>query len=69
MVDMLDLVKRYYYDPATNGKNSIKSILPSILNRSDYLQDKYSKPIYGTPHQLAGISKTINGSTWKMAKL
>ena len=61
MVDMLDLVKRYYYDPATNGKNSIKSILPSILNRSDYLQDKYSKPIYGTP-QL--ISRNFENHKW-----
>ncbi len=47
MVDMLDLVKKYYYDPATNGSNSIKYVLPAILNSSKYLQKKYSKPIYG----------------------
>jgi hypothetical protein len=48
MIDMLKLVKQYYYDPATNGSNSIKYVLPAILNSSAYLQDKYSKPIYGT---------------------
>lgn len=47
MVDMWDIVKRFYYDPATNGSNSIKQVLPAILNSSTFLQDKYSKPIYG----------------------
>lgn len=48
MVDMRDLVIRYYYDPAMKGSNSIKQVLPAILNSSKYLQDKYSKPIYGS---------------------
>ncbi|MBN2530489.1 MAG: DUF2779 domain-containing protein [Deltaproteobacteria bacterium] len=47
MVDMLKLVKRFYYDPHTNGSNSIKQVLPAVLNSSDYLKNKYSKPIYG----------------------
>jgi hypothetical protein len=47
MIDMCKLVKDYYYDPRTNGSNSIKAVLPSVLSRSEYLQDKYSKPIYG----------------------
>ena len=47
MVDMLELVKRYYYDPYTRGSNSIKQVLPAILNSSRYLQEKYSQPIYG----------------------
>jgi hypothetical protein len=29
------------------GSNSIKAVLPAILNSSDFIQDKYSKPIYG----------------------
>jgi len=48
MVDLLELVKDYYYDPKTRGSNSIKYVLPAIINRSKYLQEKYSKPIYGT---------------------
>jgi hypothetical protein len=47
MVDMCRLVKRFYYHPNTRGSNSIKKVLPAILGSSDYLQDKYSKPVYG----------------------
>jgi hypothetical protein len=49
MVDMLELVKRYYYDPAMKGSNSLKAVLPAILNSSIFLRSKYSHPIYGTP--------------------
>ena len=48
MIDLWGLVKRYYYDPYTKGSNSIKQVLPAILNSSKFLQEKYSKPIYGT---------------------
>ena len=48
MVDMLKLVKQYYYDPAMKGSNSLKVVLPAVLNGSKYLQDKYRKPIYST---------------------
>jgi hypothetical protein len=48
MVDMLKVVKDYYYNPMTGGSNSIKLVLPATLNSSDYLKEKYSKPIYGT---------------------
>lgn len=41
MVDMWEMVKRYYYDPSTKGSNSIKCILPSILNRSEKLKEKF----------------------------
>ena len=48
MVDMLEVVKDYYYNPMTGGSNSIKQVLPATLNSSDYLKEKYSMPIYGT---------------------
>ena len=48
IVDMCELVKRFYFDPATKGSNSLKYVLPAILNSSSYLKEKYSKPIYGT---------------------
>ncbi len=60
MVDLWALVKRYYYDPATNGSNSIKQVLPAILHSSTYLQQKYSKPIYGA---LGGIP-SLNFKDW-----
>ncbi|MBK24689.1 MAG: hypothetical protein CME70_11895 [Halobacteriovorax sp.] len=62
MVDLWHLVKRYYYDPATRGSNSIKAVLPAILNSSDFLKEKYSKPIYGSE----GGIKSLNfiKQTW-----
>ena len=65
MVDMLELVKRYYYDPATNGSNSIKHVLPAVLNSSGYLKDKYSKPVYGTAD---GI-KSHNFEDWQWVRV
>ena len=47
MVDMLDLVKRYYYHISMKGSNSIKAVLPAVLNSSRFLQQKYSQRIYG----------------------
>lgn len=64
MIDMLDVVKRYYYDPSTNGSNSIKQVLPAILNGSSYLQNKYSEPIYGSSN---GI-KSSNFKDWQWVR-
>jgi hypothetical protein len=47
MVDLLKLVKCYYYHPKMGGSNSLKFVLPAVLNSSEYLQEKYSNPIYG----------------------
>lgn len=49
MVDLQAVIKHFYYNPLTKGSNSLKYVLPAILNSSDYLRDKYSQPIYGTP--------------------
>jgi len=64
MVDMCDLVKKYYYDPSTHGSNSIKSVLPAMLNSSKYLQGKYSRPIYGA---VRGI-KSLNYTDWSWVR-
>jgi Domain of unknown function(DUF2779) len=61
MVDLWYLVKRYYYDPHTHGSNSIKAVLPAILNSSDYLKEKYSQPIYGAE----GGVKSLNFTDWQ----
>ncbi len=60
MKDMCELVKRYYYNPAMKGSNSIKKVLPAILNSSKFLQEKYSKPIYGTDDM-----PSLNYENWK----
>ncbi len=56
MIDMLVLVKRYYFDPEAGGSNSIKQVLPSILNRSDYLKEKYAQAIYGAENGLVSLN-------------
>ncbi len=48
MVDLCELVKKYYYSPRTKGSNSIKYVLPAILNESDHIKSKYSQPIYNS---------------------
>lgn len=60
MIDMLVLVKSFYFDPECEGSNSIKKILPSILNRSTWLQNKYVEPIYGAED---GVS-SLNYKNW-----
>jgi Domain of unknown function(DUF2779) len=62
MVDMLELVKRFYYDPRTRGSNSLKYVLPAILNRSKVLQDRYSRPVYGREGGI--VSLNFTDQTW-----
>ena len=64
MVDMLELVKRYYYDPYMKGSNSIKVVLPSVLNSSDFIKEKYSKPIYGAEDGM----ESLNFEDWTWVK-
>ena len=45
MIDLWDLVKKYYYDPHTKGSNSIKAVLPAVLHSSALLRKKYSRPL------------------------
>ena len=62
MVDMLELVKRFYYDPRMGGSNSIKQVLPAVLNASEFLRNKYSNGIYGVS---GGIpSKNFQEQIW-----
>jgi hypothetical protein len=62
MIDMCELVKRYFYAPSTNGSNSIKAVLPAILNQSEYLKGKYSQPVYGD--DLTILSKNFRNKVW-----
>lgn len=64
MVDMRQLVMKYYYNPFTNGSNSLKALLFSVLKASDYLQNKYSKPIYGNTENIKSLNFT--NRTWVM---
>jgi hypothetical protein len=45
MVDLCEVYKKYVYLPQTKGSNSIKEVLPAIIQTSSFIQEKYSKPI------------------------
>lgn len=59
MVDLCQLYKWFHFDPQTKGSNSLKAVLPAILNRSEFLQKKYSRPIYGTEIKSLNFSEGI----------
>lgn len=60
MIDLCELVKKYYYHPMMNGSNSIKKVLPAILGDAKSLHALYSKPIYGAKE---GI-RSLNFKDW-----
>ncbi|MDP8268589.1 MAG: DUF2779 domain-containing protein [Candidatus Tenebribacter davisii] len=62
MVDIYAIVKKYYYDPATNGSISLKYVLPAVLNSSQYLQQKYNKPVYGAENGIKSLN--FKDKTW-----
>ncbi len=62
MIDLCEMVKRFYYSPYTKGSNSIKYVLPAILNESKFIQDKYSKEIYGKNCEIK--SKNFDSHKW-----
>lgn len=45
MVDLCDIIKKYYYNPHTFGSNSIKKVLPAVLKSSRFVQEKYKQSI------------------------
>lgn len=45
MVDLCEVIKDFYYHPLTYGSNSIKKVLPAILETSDNINSKYTKEI------------------------
>jgi hypothetical protein len=61
MVDLQKILLKQYYHPLAGGSNSLKKILPAILQTSPFLKKKYSSPIYGTP---AMPSKNFKAMTW-----
>lgn len=56
MVDMLELVKKYFWHIEMKGSNSIKVVLPAVLKISEFIRNKYSHPVYGA----AGGIESIN---------
>src|SRR4030095_8098430 len=61
MVDLLEVIKNFYYHPIARGSNSIKKILPAILESNVQLQSQYARPIYGTSEF---PSKNFTNQVW-----
>lgn len=66
MVDLCEMVSRFYYSPRMGGSVSIKKVLPAVLNESALLKQKYSQPIYGSE---ALISLNFNHQQWVNSSL
>lgn len=49
MVDLQVIVRDHYWHPRMKGSNSIKDVLPAVIESSELLQQKYSQPLYGSP--------------------
>ena len=56
MVDLKEVIRRFYYSPLTKGSISIKQVMPAILNSCAHLRQKYAQPIYGT--QISSLNFT-----------
>lgn len=65
MVDLETLVKEcFLYPKYMKGRTSIKVVLPAVLNASSFLQEKYSKPIYGSEIKSCNYSDSNNAISW-----
>jgi hypothetical protein len=48
LADLGRLVEKTAFFQGTNGRSSIKKVLPAVLSLSNLLKERYSQPIYGT---------------------
>ena len=45
LIDLKDIVLKHYYHPSMKGSNSLKAVLPAIMQSSPFLKQKYSQPL------------------------
>lgn len=62
MVDLYEVVIRCYYSPHAKGSNSLKQILPAIINDFSPIREKYSKAIYGRNLEIRSLN--YDQKTW-----
>lgn len=58
MVDLAKLATQYFFHPYTQGRSSIKVLLPAVLRDSQWLKQRYSQPIYGSPGGIKSLNFT-----------
>ena len=64
MVDLLQMVRKYYYHPDMGGSNSIKKVLPAVMT-GDAVKKKYSKPLDFGTHLKGRVLWELNPETGK----
>ncbi len=47
MVDLCSIAEKFYFHPSTKGSNSLKKVLPALMQSSPYLREVYGRPSYG----------------------
>lgn len=62
MIDLKIIAQKGYFHPSTNGSNSIKTVLPAVLESSAFLRERYSKPIYGADNGIPSLN--FRDMTW-----
>ena len=67
IVDMRVLADRFFFHPDTQGRSSIKVVLPAVLKSSLWLRERYSKPIYGAEGGIPSLNFPLDeedGMIW-----
>jgi hypothetical protein len=65
MVDLCAISGKCFFHEFTNGRNSLKVVLPALFKSSSFLRDTYSKPIYGKPNGIPSFNfRSDNGFVW-----
>jgi hypothetical protein len=69
LIDQQRVVLRYYYSVHMGGSNSIKDVLPAVLQEGERLQEIYSKPYSGLSLLNKVLYQTENGKVINPYKL
>ena len=63
MIDLADVVRSVYYSPTAGGSNSLKKILPAIINDAPGIKELYSKQdLYGKGKNYS--SRNFSSHVW-----
>lgn len=71
MVDLCEIATKCFFHPDTNGRSSIKVVLPAVMKSSALLKEIYSQPIYGAKNGIESKNFPLEGSegmTWWVAE-
>jgi len=62
MIDLREVVLQHFYHPLMNGSNSIKKVIPAVLEESKLLKEKYSDAVYGMSKPIKSLNFDV--MTW-----